>query len=143
MSELNENSIGLLSTTASVDLKATAGTKTNLYTVPSGKTLIISEIWLKASADVGAAGGIYIGSSTDTTNYTFGTTVVSTTPCLLTNLNAANDVIIIKPGIHVGLTAATPQTNKAYPAGTIIQVEIKTATTNAATGTFYLFGFLF
>lgn len=137
MSELKENAIALLSTTTSTALNQAASTiVASLYTVPSGKTLIISEIWLKISGNTGAAGKINIGSSTVLTDYSVGCGAGG--DIILTNLDATNDVIIIKP-----LPSLTPLTQKVYSAGTIIQVSIDTAASNAVTGVFYLFGFLY
>jgi len=137
MSELNESCIKLLSTTTISDLTATEAAYT-LYTVPDGKTLIISEVWLKASAVVSAL-RFTIGRSTALTDFTIGTTA-STGIVVPTSLAAANDVIIIKPLL---LTAGAPCKQKAYPEATIIQVNITTKNGTAASGTFYLFGFLF
>lgn len=137
MSELSESCVKLLSTTISTALNQTANTiVASLYTVPLGKTLIISEVWLKTSGDVGANGKITIGRSTALTDFSVG--CGSGGLIILTSLDANGDVIIIKP-----LPSLTPLIQKTYPAGTIIQVNINTAASNAVTGTFYMFGFLF
>lgn len=128
MSALNENSITLLSTTTVTTDLSTVG-QTTLYTVPTGKTCILSEAWLKAGGDVGANLQFQIGQNGATTDF-----LISTAG---DNLDAANDVIICKP-----IPSATPPTNKAYAAGTVLEIDV-TVGGNAVAGTVYLFGFLF
>jgi len=108
---------------------------TPLYTVPSGKSCIVTEVWLEAGADVGAALVFTIGRSTALADFSAGT-IVTTGVINGDNLDAANDIILIKP-----LPSATPLKIKVYPAGTIIKIDVTTGG-NAVAGTVYLFGFL-
>ena len=56
MSALTENAITLLESTAAVDLNGAGGTETSLYTVPTGKTCIVTHIVLRnMSADAANA----------------------------------------------------------------------------------------
>jgi hypothetical protein len=132
MSELSELCTKLLSTTA-INFSTTAAQ--TIYTVPDGKSCIVSEVWVKASADVGASGTVTIGKSTVTTDFSAGT--VANGIINLSNLDADGDVIIVKP-----LPSATPLKMKTYTAGTVIVFDVGTAGSNVA-GTVYLFGFLF
>lgn len=126
MAALNENAITRLSTTAVADLSS--ATATTLYTVPTGKKLCLTQAYLEAKGDVGAALAVTIGQVGALTDFV-GTTNGD-------NLNADEDVILIAP-----VPSATPATNKLYAAGAIIQIDVAVAG-NAVAGVVYLFGFL-
>lgn len=126
MAALNENAITLLSTTAIADLSSVAAT--TLYTVPTGKKLVLTEAWLECAGDVGASLAFTMGRSTAKTDFV-GTTNGD-------NLDADEDIILVKP-----VPSATPATNKIYAAGVIIQIDV-TVGGNAVAGVVYLFGFL-
>ncbi|HUT95293.1 MAG TPA: hypothetical protein VMY37_37915 [Thermoguttaceae bacterium] len=128
MADAKEKTVALLSTTTVGTNLATTG-ETTIYTVPAGKTCILSHAWLKASADVGGSLDFTIGQDTAETDFV-GTTAGD-------NLDNANDVILIAP-----VPSATPTMQKAYAAGTVIKFKV-TVAGNAVTGTVYLFGFLF
>lgn len=125
MAALNENSVALLSSTTVTFGSAAA---TTLYTVPTGKTLIIEKVKIIGSADATTA-TITIGRSTALTDFV-GTQTLS-------NIAAANDVVTIRP-----VQNATPVKEKAYPAGTIIQVNV-TATGGGTGHIFKLYGMLY
>ena len=56
MADAKEKVISLLSSTAAVDLNGAGGTETSLYTVPTGKKLIVDHVVLHTfSADTGNA----------------------------------------------------------------------------------------
>ncbi len=116
----------LLSITAIADLSSEA--ETTLYTVPVGKTLILTKALLRAAGDVGAAGVATIGQDSAETDF------VGTTN--LDNLDAAGDVILMAP-----VPSATPAILKEYAAGTVIKFDVATAG-NAVAATCYLFGIL-
>lgn len=126
MSDLDEGSDSLLSVTAIADLSSE--TQTTLYTVPVGKTLILTKALLKVAGDVGAAGVVTIGQNGAVTDF------VGTTN--LDNADAAGDVVLIAP-----VPSATPATLKEYAAGTVIELDVATAG-NAVAGTLYLYGTL-
>ena len=126
MAALNENAVTLLSATSVADLSAEV--QTTLYTVPTGKKLLLTEAWLETAGDVGAALDVTIGQSGALTDFV-GTTAGD-------NLDADEDVILLKP-----VPSATPATNKLYAAGTVIQIDVATAG-NAVAGVVYLFGIL-
>ena len=116
----------LLSITAITDLSVED--VTTLYTVPTGKTLILTKALLRVAGDVGAAGVVTIGQVGALTDFIGSTN--------LDNLDAAGDVILLAP-----VPSATPATLKEYAAATIIQIDVATAG-NAVAGTLYLYGTL-
>ncbi len=132
MADLKESGLSLLSDTAggvtAITDMSVAAIQT-LYTVPAGKTLILSHAILEVSADAGAAGVLTIGSGAGAIDFV-GTTNVD-------NLDADGDCIILAP-----VPSATPATLKAYAAGTVISLDVATAA-NAVTGSLYLFGILY
>lgn len=124
--DLLEASDGLLSVTAIADLSSAV--ETTIYTVPVGKTLILTKALLKVAGDVGASGACTIGQDGAETDFV-GTTNQD-------NLDAAGDVILIAP-----VPSATPATLKEYAAGTVIKYDQSVAG-NAVAGTLYLYGTL-
>jgi len=126
MADLYEFADGLLSVTAIADLSSE--TQTTLYTVPTGKTLILTKAMLRVAGDVGADGVVTIGQNGAVTDF------VGTTN--LDNLNASGDVVLIAP-----VPSATPATLKEYAATTVIELDVATAG-NAEAGTLYLYGTL-
>ena len=126
MSSLLENALTLLSSTAIADLSSE--TQTTLYTVPTGKKLILDKGYLEAAADVGAALVVTIGQNGAVTDFV-GTTNGD-------NLDADEDCILVAP-----VPSATPAKLKIYAAGTVIELDVATAG-NAVAGVLHLFGFL-
>ncbi len=119
--------LSLLSTTAITDM-SDADIQT-LFTVPTGKTCILSHAILEVSGDAGASGVLTIGSGASASDFV-GTTNVD-------NLDADGDCILMMP-----VPSATPATLKAYAAATVISLDVATAA-NAVTGSLYLFGILY
>lgn len=127
MADLLENADGLLSVTAIAALNSE--TQTTLYTVPVGKTLILTKAILVADGgDVGASLVVTIGQNASVTDF------VSTTNG--DNLDTAEDCILMAP-----VPSATPAKLKRYSAGTVIEFDVATAG-NAVTGEVYLYGTL-
>jgi hypothetical protein len=124
MPRLKESGIALLSTTTIADLSGVAAT--TLYTVPIGKTSILSHAMLKVAGDIGVNLAFTIGQVGALTDFV-GTTNGD-------NLDAAGDTIRVAP-----VPSATPATEKEYTAGEIIQVNVAVGG-NAVAGTLYLFG---
>ncbi len=117
----------LLSTTT-VALNANADT--TIYTVPTGKRCVLTHAILVAGADAGATSAISIGADGSETDFI--------PAAVLSNLDAANDAVILQP-VPV---AALPVKNKSYAADTVIQAQVATQS-GGATNTLYLFGFLY
>ncbi len=132
MADLKLSSLCLLSDTeggitAITDMSAAA--IQNLFTVPVGKTCVLSHAYLEADADVGANLDVSLGSGAAAIDFV-GVTQGS-------NLDADGDVILLAP-----VPSATPATLKTYAAGTVISIDIAVAGA-AVTGSVYLFGFLY
>lgn len=126
MSELNELTEALLS---SVNVALNAVAQTTLYTVPTGKRLIITKALLIAGASAGD-GVLTIGEQGAATDFLGAQT--------LSNLAAQYDVAILQP-----LPNATPVKSKSYDAGSIIEADVTTGSTGGATNTMLLFGILY
>ncbi len=132
MADLKESGLSLLSDTAGgitalTDMSVAA--IQTLFTVPVGKTLVLSHAIIEVSADCGASLAMTIGSGAGATDFV-GTTNGD-------NLDADGDCILMMP-----VPSATPATLKAYAAGTVISLDIAVAG-NATTANVYLFGILY
>ncbi len=132
MADLKESGLTLLSDTAggitAITDMSVAAIQT-LYTVPIGKTCILSHAIIEVSGDAGASGVLTIGKDAAAIDFV-GTTNVD-------NLDADGDAILMAP-----VPSATPATLKAYAAGDVISLDIATAA-NAVTANVYLFGILY
>lgn len=102
---------------------------TTLFTVPAGKRFVPLYAVLVAGADAGATTQISIGADGAETDFI----PVNT----LSNLDAANDAVILMP-----VPNTTPTKIKSYAAGTVIQAQVSNQS-GGATNTLYLFGFLY
>lgn len=126
MSALNEYAITKLATVTGVDVK-TAG-KTNLYTVPTGKTLYVTHVVVREPS-ASMAGG---------TDYDFGTGANADTWRQAIDLSSmttlATDYMVIS-GADV-----TKYTDSA--AASVFGIKVITGTTAACTATIDVFGFL-
>ncbi len=119
--------LSLLSTTSITDM-SDADIQT-LFTVPAGKTCVLSHAILEVSGDAGDSGVLTIGQGASASDFV-GTTNTD-------NLGADGDCILMMP-----VPSATPATLKAYAAATVISLDVATAA-NAVTGSLYLFGILY
>lgn len=126
MPDAKEKTDSLLSTTT---VSFAADADTVLYTVPVGKTCILTKAVVIAGADAGATTTMSIGQNGATTDFVAAHT--------LSNLDAANDVVIITP-----VPATTPLKNKAYAAGTVIEATVA-SNSGGATNTVKLYGTLY
>lgn len=126
MADLKEKAAALLSSTT---VAFNADADTTLYTVPVGKTCVLSYAVVVAGADAGATTDLSIGQAAAGTDFVSG--------IVLSNLDAANDAVEVAP-----LPADPPVKAKAYAAGTVIEAVIATQS-GGATNTIYLFGFLY
>ena len=132
MADLKESGLSLLSDTAGgitalTDMSVAA--IQTLFTVPAGKTCILSHAIVEVSADAGASLAMTIGSGAAAVDFV-GTSNGD-------NLDADGDCILMMP-----VPSATPATLKAYAAGTVISLDIAVAG-NATTANVYLFGILY
>jgi hypothetical protein len=123
---LKEVAVSLLSTTL-VDFSADGDTP--LYTVPAGKRLVLSHAVIVAKDDAGATTSITIGQTGATNDFM--------TITVLSNLDALNDSVTLRP-----IPAEPPLQNKSYPATTVIKATIAT-NSGVADNTLMLFGTLY
>ena len=122
---VNEEAISWLSET-NVSLAGTG--QTTIYTVPTGKNLIIDSIQPVVGSDAGAS-VITAGQVGALTDFLPAFT--------LTNLNAQYATACLRP-----IPNTTPLKQISYAAGTVIQIDVTTAA-GGATNAFHLFGFLY
>jgi len=126
MAALNENAITRLATVSGVDMK-TAG-KTNLYVVPSGKTLYVTHVIVRepsASMSGGTDYDLGTGANCDTWRQSVDLSSMTT---------LATDYMVIS-GADV-----TKYTDCA--AASVFGIKVITGTTAACTATIDVFGFL-
>lgn len=123
MADVKEKVIALLSSTT---IAFNGNGETVLYTVPVGVrcTLFFAEVI--AGADAGATTTLSIGQNGATTDFVPANT--------LSNLDAANDKVIIQP-----VPNTTPLKGKSYAAGTVIEGTVATQS-GGATNTLNLYG---
>lgn len=126
MAALNKNAVSLLSTTT---VAFNANADTTIYTVPTGVRCVLSHAVVVAGSDAGATTTIAIGADGTETDFIPANT--------LSNLDAANDAVILRP-----IPNTTPLKSKSYAAGTVIQAQVGSQS-GGATNTVYLFGFLY
>ena len=126
---LNEECLSKLANVANVDLNAVA--TTNLYTVPTGKKLVVSHVVIR-DLSASAAGGpcaLTLGQTAAKTDFLNTQT--------LTNLNAAAKAAVLQP-----IPNATPAALEEYTAGEIFCADITVAAGVACTATLDVYGTL-
>jgi len=111
-----------------VNLALNADGNQTVYTVPAGKTAILTRLVLVAGADAGS------------TDLTFGqagalTDFLDTQQC--DNANASGDVLVFEP-----IANATPVGRKAYAAGTVIKAVVANQA-GGATNSLKILGLLY
>lgn len=126
MPALNTKADTLLSTTT---VSFAANADTTLFTVPAGKRCVLTKAVAVAGADAGATTQLSIGQNGTETDFVNAYT--------LSNLDAANDAVILTP-----VPNSTPVKGKSYAANTVIEAQV-TNQSGGATNTVYLFGFLY
>lgn len=126
MPDLRQYSDSLLSATT---VAFNANADTDLFTVPTGKRCILTKAIAVAGADAGATTQLSIGADGTETDFINAYT--------LSNLDAANDSVILVP-----VPNSTPVKSKSYAAGTLIQAQI-TNQSGGATNVVYLYGTLY
>lgn len=136
MADVKEKAITLLSS-ASVDFSGAA--QTTLYTVPAGKSCIITHAVIVVGGDAGET-DITIGVTASWDNWA-GANGIAGADIALDNMDTAGDCLIISPATFV----ATPAANnilQRYTAGEVIKIDV-TAGNGNASNTVSLFGFLY
>lgn len=126
MADLKEKSIGLLSSTGSVDMQ-TGATKTDLYSVPIGKTAYVTDVIVRDPS------ATLLGGS----DYDLGTGALCDTwvqTVSLVSLTTADTDYIVISGSGTKYTECV--------AGEVFGVYVNTGSTGAATATIDVFGYL-
>jgi hypothetical protein len=126
MPALRDYASTLLSTTT-VDFSADGDT--TIFTVPAGKRCVLHFVVVIAGSDAGASTTLSIGQDSAETDFVPANT--------LSNLDAANDVVILKP-----IPNTTPLKNKSYAAGTVIQAQVASQS-GGNSNALHLFGHLY
>ena len=119
MASLRENSISKISTTTGVDMKTVAST--TLYTVPTGKTLFVTDVVIRSNS-ASLAGG---------TSYSF------TTWRQTVDLSG----MTVTTGYRLLATTDNSTFTPIAAAGTF-QITVTTGSTAACTATIDVFGYL-
>ena len=136
MPDLKEKAESLLSATT---VSFAAAAQTTLYTVPTGKSLIITKVIVVAGADAVDA-EITIGVTASWDNW-LGANGMLGANLDLDELDAAGEYCIISPTADADPVAAASVLTR-YTAGEVIKVDV-TNTGGGATNTFFLFGILY
>ena len=126
MADLKSTSIALLSTTT---VSFAADADTLLYTVPTGKRCVLSHAVIVAAGDAGASTKISIGQTGATADFLAENT--------LSSLDAANDVVIVRP-----IPNTTPLQSKSYAAAALLYATVASQS-GVAANTVMLFGTLY
>lgn len=132
---LKEKTEALLSTTT---VSFAAATQTTLYTVPAGKTCLVTKAIVVAGADVVDA-TISIGVAATWDNW-LGTNGFLGTDAVLDELDAAGEYCVLSPPNDTAIVAAASVLTR-YTAGEIIKVNV-TNSGGGVTNTIHLFGIL-
>jgi hypothetical protein len=120
--------VGLLSCTT-LDVQSTG--QTTLYTVPTGRRLIIDKIMVVAGATASPTAVVTFGEQGSATDFLAAQT--------FTNLAAQYDAIVCRP-----VPNATPVKLKSYPAASIIEADVTTADADGGTDNqVFLYGTLY
>lgn len=133
MSALNENAITRLSTTASVNLNAAADTEASLYTVPTGKTCIVTHIVIRTMSADAASAVVTFGKTGGSCDEWRGDQTLS-------GLDGTTKYTVLY--LDQG-TNDTPEAAVLFDAADVVGVEITTPAGSASTATIEVFGYLF
>lgn len=131
MADLKEKAISLLASKAGVDLNTTV-TETTLYTVPAGKTCILSRIVMRAFSADTLLSTVSIGQAGAATDFLGTQTLTGVTASFATQALTLTNV-----------PNATPVVQVLYPAGTAIVLKTVAASGSACTCTCDVFGYIY
>ena len=132
MSALTENAITLLESTAAVDLNGAGGTETSLYTVPTGKTCIVTHIVLRNMSADAANAVVTFGKTGGTCDEWRGDQTLAAL-----DGTTKYTVLYLDQG-----TNDTPEAAVQFDAADVVGVEITTQAGGASTCTMDVFGYL-
>jgi len=123
----------LLSSIASWDSQGAGGTETNLYTVPIGKTCIVTHVVIRTASASMATSVVTLGTAGGTCDEFRGDTT-------LTNVDGTTKYAVIYQDAN---TRNTPDGGVLVAAGSIFAIEVTTADADGGTATIDVFGYLF
>jgi hypothetical protein len=129
--ELNLQAITKLSTTASVDLNGAGATETTLYTVPTGKSCIVTHAVIRSLSASAASAVVTLGKTGGSCDEWLGDQTLS-------NLSATTKYGVLQP-----VPNATTVAGLILVAGESFGLEITTAAGSACTATIDVFGYLY
>jgi hypothetical protein len=129
--DLKEISIALLASKASVDLNTTT-TETIVYTVPAGKSCILSRYILRNFSADTTNSTVSAGQAGTATDFLGTQTLTGVTASFATQALTLTNV-----------PSATPVVQVVYAAGTNIIIKTVVATSIACTCTVDVFGYIF
>jgi len=132
MGYLRENAITLLESTSGVDLNGVAGTETTLYTVPVGKTAIVTHIIIRNMSADAAASVVTFGKTGGSCDEFRGDQTLAA-------LSAVGKYTVIYLDQAVN---DTPESAEEFDAGESVGVEITTPAGGACTCTVDVCGYL-
>jgi hypothetical protein len=130
VADLKEKGIALLASKAGVDLNTTA-TEITLYTVPAGKSCILSRCVLRSFSADTVSSTVSIGQAGAATDFLGTQTLTGVTASFLTQALTLTNV-----------PNATPVVQVLYAAGTVIVLKTVAAASSACTCTVDVFGYL-
>jgi hypothetical protein len=132
MGYLRENAITLLESTSGVDLNGVAGTETTLFTVPVGKTAIVTHIIIRNMSADALASVVTFGKTGGACDEFRGDQTLAA-------LSAAGKYTVIYLDQNVN---DTPEAADEFDAGESVGIEITVAAGAACTCVCDVFGFL-
>jgi hypothetical protein len=132
MPYLRDNAITLLESTSGVDLNGAGGTETGLYTVPVGKTCLVTHIVIHTLSDDALASVVTFGKTGGACDEFRGDQTLS-------GLSAAGKYTTIYLDQAVN---DTPEAADEFDAGDEVGIEITTPAGAACTATIDIFGYL-
>jgi hypothetical protein len=131
VADLREEATTLLSSVSGVDLN-TATTETILFTVPAGKTAIISHIVMRTFSADSVSSTVSFGRTGTATDFLGTQTLTGITASFATQAL----ILQIVPN-------AAPVVQTAYAAGTVFVIKTVAAAGSACTCVVDVFGYLF
>ncbi len=133
MSDIKEKAIALISSTASCDLDAANGTEKSLYTVPAGKTLVVTKVILHTFSADALAAVLTFGKTGGTCDEYLGDQT-------LTGITASYATQALRLTV---VPNATPVVQSLFTAAQVFAMEITTKAGSACTCTIDVYGYIF
>ena len=133
MADLKEKGIALLATKTGWDSQGVAGTETTLYTVPVGKTCVVTHVVIHTVSASMATAVVTLGTIGGTCDQFRGDTT-------LTNLDGTTKYAVIH---QQATTRNTPDGGVIIAAASSFGIEVTTADVDGGTATIDVFGYLY